>query len=108
MNVPISRNNNILNGENLSPSETVVTDSDTNLTSVPYSSTSQPNSFVYRDASGNASVNGLKDRGIPFREVAHPTTKEEKGGAISFSGYCYGSTSLSLIFSLLPFPCPPQ
>ena len=59
MNIPIDRidDNNVT--ENLLPNETVATDGNTNLVSVPYSSSATPNSFVYRDGSGNAYFNNL-------------------------------------------------
>ena len=71
-NVPISRNSDILNGANLSPSET---DPSNNLASVPYSSSATPNSIVYRDSSGNSSVNELTISGLSANEFSfqqHP------------------------------------
>ena len=70
MNVPISRDNNILNGADLVPSETVVTDSSSNLASIPYASTATPNSFALRDASGNASFNNVNGSTINAQSVA--------------------------------------
>ena len=58
-NIPIDRidYNNLT--ENLSPSESVVTDTNTNLVSLPYSSLALSNSIVYRNASGMAYFNNM-------------------------------------------------